>query len=240
VDMEASCLLWPQAPGSQPFAGHGPQPLIELSLFRRLLFSAALATSALFFAVTTGLSLVVVVHRQFGAGNDALTAALTLLPWTIGMGAASLLAGARLVTHYGDRLMYLGLTVLLAGVFGAIVAYHATPSGPQLLLLTALAAVGVGLFPRVLHLRAARGQPAGGRLRGRPAQRCPATRRHSGRRRPGRRLPAHNSPADRLLGRRPTAGNRRKHRNHDAWANQLARRLGREFSAAAADDACSS
>lgn len=123
----------------------GRPPLVEPSLFRQRAFPAALATSTLFFAVTTGLSLVVVLHSQLGEGHGVLAASLTLLPWTIGMGAASLVSGARLVARYGDRLMTAALAVLLAGVLGAVAAYHLASEVPLLLAL-AVAGAGVGLF----------------------------------------------------------------------------------------------
>jgi MFS family permease len=130
--------------------------LIEFSLFRHRVFPAALATSTLFFGVTTGLSLVVILHAQLGTGASVLASALVLLPWMVGMGVASLVAGARLAARYGDRLMSAGLAVVLCGVLSAAAAYRTAALAP---LLAALAVVGVGVglftaafFTAALHV----------------------------------------------------------------------------------------
>jgi MFS family permease len=129
---------------------------IEFSLFTQRVFPAALATSTLFFAVTTGLSLVVVLYAQLGTGASVLTSALILLPWMAGMGVASLVAGARLAARYGDRLMVAGLAVVMCGVLSAAAAYRTAALAP---LLAALAVVGVGVglfttafFTAALHV----------------------------------------------------------------------------------------
>jgi MFS family permease len=123
----------------------GRSTLVEVSLFRDRRFPAALATSALFFAVMNGLMLVVVLQVQLGLGSGVLAAGLTLLPWSAAMAAASLLAGARLVPRYGARVMYAGLLVMLAGLLGAVAAYGlARPHGYPWPLLGALAAAGLG------------------------------------------------------------------------------------------------
>jgi MFS family permease len=127
----------------------GGKSLIETSLFTARAFPAALVTSTLFFAAVNGLMLVIIVHLQLGIGANALTAALTLLPWSLGLGATSYLAGSRLVPLYGDRIMFAGLAVLLLGTGAAISAYLATDPGqyPALLLPgLAVCGLGIGLF----------------------------------------------------------------------------------------------
>lgn len=121
-------------------AARGRSPLVEVSLFDGRVFPAALATSTVFFAVTSGLTLVVVLHMQLGLGTDARTVGLTLLPCSVGMGLMSWLSGAYLVSRFGSALRFAGFAVLLAGVAAAATA--ATP------LPIALAAIGsgVGLF----------------------------------------------------------------------------------------------
>lgn len=123
-------------------AGHG---LVEVSLFRRRVFPAALLTSTVFFAVTSGLTLVVVLHLQLGLGADVLTAGLALLPWSVGMGVASWVAGAHLVPRYGGAVMFVGLGVLLVGLVCAIVAFTAAASAAALGAL-GVVGIGVGLF----------------------------------------------------------------------------------------------
>ncbi|MEV7886129.1 MFS transporter [Streptomyces sp. NPDC002817] len=119
----------------------GRTPLIEPSLFRHRAFPAALVTSLCFFAVTTGLSTVVVLDLQLDQGEGVLAAGLSLTPWSAGLAVASWAAGAHLVRRHGHRLMPIGLGVLLAGMLGAIATYHA--SHPRL-LLPALAVIGLG------------------------------------------------------------------------------------------------
>ncbi|RZU01625.1 EmrB/QacA subfamily drug resistance transporter [Kribbella rubisoli] len=111
--------------------------LIETSLFAHRGFAPALATSTLFFAVMSGLTLVVVLHEQLTLHHGVMRASLALLPWSAATGIASLVAGQWLVARFGSRLMYAGLGVLLVGLAAAPYA-----------LLPALAVVGfgVGLF----------------------------------------------------------------------------------------------
>ncbi|MEU7225574.1 MFS transporter [Streptomyces chrestomyceticus] len=121
-------------------------PLVEPSLFARRSFSAALVTSAVFFAVTNGLMTVVVLHLQLGLGTDVLDAGLTLAPWPVGLAVASWLAGAHLVRRYPHHTMSIGLAVLLAGVLAAIAVYRtADPTACPMPLLLALGLVGLGV-----------------------------------------------------------------------------------------------
>ncbi|MGW8379412.1 MFS transporter [Streptomyces sp. ODS28] len=125
------------------------RPLIEPGLLSERAFSAALVTSALFFAVLNGLILVVVLHLQLGLGRDAFAAGMTLVPWSAGSAIASWAAGARLVPRYGTRLMPVGLALFAAGLMGAVAAYAACPPGGfpwPLLAALGVAGVGSGLF----------------------------------------------------------------------------------------------
>lgn len=124
----------------------GRKPLVEASLFSHRRFAAALATSTLFFAVTTGLTLVIVMYLELATHTGVLSAGLSLLPWSAAMGITSLIAGARLVPRYGARLMFVGLPVLILGATAAIAAYHySTPSNYPTMLLPALGLVGIGV-----------------------------------------------------------------------------------------------
>jgi len=135
-------------------------PLLELSLFTGRAFPAARVTSTLFFAATTGLTLVVVLYLQLGLGLGVLAAGLTLLPWSVGLAVASLLAGSVLVPRYGRRIMFVGLGVLLAGV---LAASHATGRA-DLLVPLGIAGLGMGLFAPAFFttaLKPLRGQEIG-------------------------------------------------------------------------------
>ncbi|MEU6477685.1 MFS transporter [Streptomyces sp. NPDC047017] len=126
-------------------AAAGRSPLVEPSLFTHRGFPAALVASAVFFAATTGLTTVVVLHLQLGLGTDVLTAGLTLAPWSAGLAVASWTAGAHLVRRHGHRLMAVGLAVLLLGTLAAVAVLHAAdPTAYPTYLLVALAVVGLG------------------------------------------------------------------------------------------------
>ncbi|MGP3986166.1 MFS transporter [Streptomyces sp. 3N207] len=139
------CLLAGFVRQQRRAAAAGRSPLVEPSLFAHRGFPAALLTSMSFFAVTNGLLLVVVLQLQLGLGSDALTAGLTLAPWSVGLALASWVAGAHLVRRYGHRVMSLGLAVLLLGMLAAVAVYHtADPRDFPTLLLGALGVVGLG------------------------------------------------------------------------------------------------
>ncbi|MFC4913787.1 MFS transporter [Actinomadura gamaensis] len=126
-------------------ARRGRSPLVEPSLFANRGFPAALVASVLFFAVMTGLSLVIAMSLQSGrAGADARTAGLAMLPWSAGMAVASWAAGTWLVPRIGARLMFVGLAVLGAGILG-MVAVEATSPGSRWMLEPALGIAGCGL-----------------------------------------------------------------------------------------------
>ncbi|WP_369392628.1 MFS transporter [Streptomyces sp. CG1] len=126
------------------------RPLLEPSLFTHRGFPAALVTSTAFFAVTNGLTVVVVLQLQLDAGVGVLASGLSLLPWSAGLAVASWWAGSRLVRRYGRRVMPYGLGVLLAGLLAALVAYRTTTEAGHfplaLPLALALVGLGAGLF----------------------------------------------------------------------------------------------
>lgn len=128
----------------------GLPTLVETSLFSHPTFTVALTVSTVFFAVSTGLTLIVVLHLQVGLGAGVLTAAATLLPWPAGMAVANYLAGRWLLPRMGGRLLRLGLMVELLGLAATAAAYDIGDTHYPALLPAALAVtgVGVGLFTR--------------------------------------------------------------------------------------------
>ncbi|ALG14391.1 MFS transporter [Kibdelosporangium phytohabitans] len=114
--------------------------LIESSLFAGRGFPAALVTSTLFFAVLTGLMLVLVLHMQLSQGMDARTAGLAMVPWSVGMGVASWAAGAYFVPRYGHRVLFVGAGVMVTGVL-----LLGLPQ-PVSLVALAIGGCGAGLF----------------------------------------------------------------------------------------------
>ncbi|MEV0374538.1 MFS transporter [Streptomyces sp. NPDC050636] len=130
-------------------SARGRSPLVEPSLFARRGFLGALVTSMLFFSVTTGLMMVVVLHLQLGLGTDVLTAGLSLAPWSVGLAVASWVGGAHLVKRYGHHVMTVGLAVLLLGLLAAVAAYHragATEYPKPLLVALGVVGLGIGMF----------------------------------------------------------------------------------------------
>ncbi|MET8099574.1 MFS transporter [Streptomyces sp. NPDC005236] len=127
----------------------GRAPLIEPALLRGRAFPAALATSALFFAVMNGVMITVVLHLELGLHDGPLTAGLTLLPWSVGLAAGSWAAGSHLVTRYGTRVMHAGIGGLAVGLVAAVLAYRGADPGtyPHALpAALAVAGLGTGLF----------------------------------------------------------------------------------------------
>jgi len=99
---------------------------IEPSVLRGQMFPAALATSLLAFAVMGGLTLAVELHLQLVAEADVLTAGLTLVPLSIGIGAASWVGGSKLMPRFGPKLMCLVASAFAfaVGPLDPRVAYH--------------------------------------------------------------------------------------------------------------------
>ncbi|MEU0601666.1 MFS transporter [Streptomyces sp. NPDC006393] len=140
------CLMGVFAVHQRRVAGAGHSPLVEPSLFTRRGFPAALVTSTVFFAVTNGLTTVVVLHLQLGLHSGVLKAGLSLAPWSVGLALASWVTGARLLKRHGRRMMPLGLAVLLAGALAAVAGYHSSgPTGYPTPLLYALGVIGLGV-----------------------------------------------------------------------------------------------
>lgn len=124
----------------------GRAALVEPSLFGNHGFPAALVNSALFFAVTNGLMLTVVLQAQLARHVDVLTSGLTLLPWSCGMAISSWVSGTRLFPRLGAKLMFGGLATLLAGTLLLIAAYTAKPYSWLAAPALALGGLGLGMF----------------------------------------------------------------------------------------------
>ncbi|MGV9346664.1 MFS transporter [Streptomyces spiralis] len=140
------CLMAVFAVHQRRVACAGRSPLVEPSLFARRGFPAALVASTVFFAVTNGLTTVVVLHLQLALHSGVLKSGLSLVPWSVGLALASWVAGAHLVKRYGHRMMPLGLAVLLAGALAAVAVYRsASPTGYPTPLLYALGVIGLGV-----------------------------------------------------------------------------------------------
>lgn len=98
----------------------GRDPVFEPSLFRDRGFPAALASSVLYFAVSTGVVFAVVLHVQDGLHHSVLASSLTVLPFSAGLAVSSLLAGQVLLARTGPGLMFPGVVLLAAGIAGGV------------------------------------------------------------------------------------------------------------------------
>jgi MFS family permease len=119
-------------------------PLVEPGLFRDRVFPASLAGSLLFFAVMNGLMFVLVVFLQ-SAGASAFQAGLSMLPWSAGLGAGSLVAGLVLVPRFGTRVMRAGVVLVVLGVAATAVVITTPDRGAAWYLAAPLLVAGTGL-----------------------------------------------------------------------------------------------
>lgn len=100
----------------------GRDPIVEPSLFHDRSFPAALVVSLVYFAISTSIVFVVVLVFEAGFHAGVLRASLIVLPFSVGLGIASLVAGQRLVPRYGPRLMPVGVGILAIGLAASLVA----------------------------------------------------------------------------------------------------------------------
>lgn len=124
----------------------GHDPIVEPTLFRDRGFPAALLVSLLYFAISTGVVFVVVLVFENTFHVTVLHASLIVLPFSIGLGIASLVAGQRLVPRYGAGLMLPGIAILAIGLLTILTA--ALRMSPDVMLRGEypwLLAVGLGI-----------------------------------------------------------------------------------------------
>lgn len=144
-----ACVLTVFVAQQRRTARRGKAPLIEPALLRGRSFPAALVTSTLFFAVTNGVMITVVLHLELGLHDGPLATGLTLLPWSLGLAVASWFAGSHFVPRYGSRVMHAGTATLAGGLAAVALAYRATAPDAYPTVLPfalALAGLGTGLF----------------------------------------------------------------------------------------------
>ncbi len=119
-------------------------PLLPLSLFRLRPFRNGLLVAGLFFGGVGGFFLTTALTMQVGLGLAPMSAALVLVPYSLGFLLVSLVV-ARLVARFGGAVIVTGALVLAAGM--AALAGQAASGYAHLRpvdLAPALAVVGVG------------------------------------------------------------------------------------------------
>ncbi|MEV0715011.1 MFS transporter [Asanoa sp. NPDC050611] len=121
-------------------------PLITPSLLKNRGFTSGMLVGLAVFPAGTGLIFVLSLFLQEGLHASARDASLGLVPLTLGLIAAGFAAMGGLVAKLGRRLVFVGLTVVLAGC-GWVLALvdHAGTNLGLWALAPALFVIGVGI-----------------------------------------------------------------------------------------------
>lgn len=120
------------------------EPLLELSLFRRPAFSAAVLANALAALAMVGLGLLAFTYLQTVHGLSPLLAAVTALPTLVGTLAGAVLASALARRLPPALLVPAGLVIAAAGMGGIAVTDHGGSVLPFIAWYTVLT-FGVGV-----------------------------------------------------------------------------------------------
>jgi EmrB/QacA subfamily drug resistance transporter len=99
-------------------ATRGGSPLVPLGLFRQRGFTGGVLAGLTFFSGVASFFLVMTITLQSGLGFSPLHTAITFLPWSIGIAAASG-ASVQLAPRLGRRLTVTGAVMMAAGM-GAV------------------------------------------------------------------------------------------------------------------------
>jgi len=125
----------------------GKDPLIVLGLFKNPSFMAGVALYFVFFSAMPALFLTLTLWLQIGLGFEPLKAGLTTIPFAVGSGIFSFVAG-RFITRFGRNLLSIGGVVIVVGVVAIIVTAHVVGpglQGPELIPALFLTGAGLGL-----------------------------------------------------------------------------------------------
>ncbi|HET6739052.1 MAG TPA: MFS transporter, partial [Kribbella sp.] len=121
-------------------------PLITPSLLKNRGFTSGMIVGLVVFAAGTGLIFVLSLYLQVGLQVGPRDASLALVPLTLGLIAAGVVAMGGLVTKLGRRLVFSGLSIILAGCSWvlALVAHSGT-NVTLWALAPAFFVIGVGI-----------------------------------------------------------------------------------------------
>jgi EmrB/QacA subfamily drug resistance transporter len=135
----AGFVLWDRG-----YAGRGREPLVDLGLFQRRSYAFGLSMITLYFAGFTPLFFVFTLYTQQGLEYSALAAGLAITPFAVGSVMTAAIGG-RMARRLGRPLIAGGLTLVLIGLIGAIVAVHLEPArGTGWATLVPLLVAGIG------------------------------------------------------------------------------------------------
>ncbi|MGW1996588.1 MFS transporter [Embleya sp. NPDC001921] len=115
VATTAACplLLWLFVRHERALGRRGGSPLVDPALFRHRSVIGGLSVAVLFFC-GTAYTLVLTVHLQTAAGYSPLRTALSMIPFTVGVGIGS--GFAPRLMPLGRRVVILGALVMAAGM----------------------------------------------------------------------------------------------------------------------------
>lgn len=122
-------------------------PVIEPGLLRNRTYRSGVAVAVVFFGIVSGQALVLSMYMQVGLHYTPLRAALTGVPFSLGIAVTSAFAN-RLATRFGRRVLHAGLTVMAAGLLTlASFVHRFGPSitAGDLMLATTVLGSGMGL-----------------------------------------------------------------------------------------------
>lgn len=103
-------LLWERGP-----AARRGYPLVNLALLDIRSFSTGLGIGFLFFCGFSGTGLLLALFLQEGLGQSAVVSGLTVAAYAVGT-AVGALAGGRLVSGHGMRVLIVGLAIFVTAV----------------------------------------------------------------------------------------------------------------------------
>ena len=125
--------------------GRARSPMLDLTIFRNRMFSAATAAAFINGLSRFALLFVFVFYFQGPQGDDAITAGIKLTPMALGMLFSSPLAGLWADRHGSRALSALGMLVTAGALFG-MTTLQAHSAYWQSALWLALVGVGSGMF----------------------------------------------------------------------------------------------
>lgn len=133
-------------------------PLVVPHLFRARSFVGGITISLAFYAVVASFFLVLTIFLQIGLGYDVLTAGLTSIPFSLGIGITVALAQGVLVPRFGRNTLTAGPLIMAVG-FGLLMVEIAIYGGalspwaiaPVLLVTgTGMGCVVAPIYPFIL------------------------------------------------------------------------------------------
>jgi EmrB/QacA subfamily drug resistance transporter len=121
---------------------HTDHPMLDVSVFRNLRFSAASISIACVFFALMGVMYCLTSYLQSVLGNSALEAGVKMLPIAVGMILASKL-GVGVTLRLGTKFSVAGGLTLVAGALAMIATFGTDTGGLQ--IAAALATLGLGM-----------------------------------------------------------------------------------------------